>query len=317
MRGFPWIASVLFGLLALAGCVGGEATEPKGGPADQQVPEAAPPAQFDEGSGAIEGLVHDDSLAPLPGAQVALGELPEASALADQEGRFTLSRVPPGSYRLFAQKLGYESAAKLVTVVAGEVTMVDVTLVPLPVVEPYYVVKNQRGLFGCGFTLRPVVGVAVCGVLSLFLNLTQYDKFLLLWQISGKREEWDTGVMEMEWKSNQALGRGLTLIWEVDGCSNVRNGTFGRSTGPSPLKIELRNDQLDRAFENFTKASCATSKCNEKKCDMHTRVFSAAETLGPSSPADVGVTIQQPFTQYFSEFYNGEAPVPYTAFQDR
>jgi len=225
--------------------------------------------------------------------------------------------VPPGEHRIAAQKLGYGSTVKLVTVEVGAVAQADVQLSSVAVTEPYSRTQEQNGLFGCGVTVRPVVGVSVCGVLSLFLNQTQYDKFLLLWQLSGNVSEWDHVVYEMAWNTNQVLGKGLTMIWEVDGCSNVRNSTFGRATGPSPLRIELNATSIDRALENNTASSCnSKNNCNEDKCRMHSRVFSAAETLGSSSPADVGVTFQQRFTQYMSEFYNQPAPPQFSARKD-
>ncbi|HLE47534.1 MAG TPA: carboxypeptidase-like regulatory domain-containing protein [Candidatus Thermoplasmatota archaeon] len=299
---------------ALSGCVDlGEGQS--GAPSSSAKPGG--PASFDENSGGIEGLVHDEALVPIPDTDVALLNLDNVTTRTGPDGRFALSHVPPGEHRIAAQRLGYGSTIKLVRVEAGAVAQADLLLSAVAIVEPYHVTKQQEGLFGCGVTFRPVVGVAVCGVLSLFLNATQYDKFLLNWQIAGNVSEWTGVVYEMEWRTNQVLGRGLTMIWEVDGCANVRNSTFGRATGPSPLRVELNETQIDHVLENNTKSSCSTkNNCNDDKCKQYSRVFSAAETLGSGYPADVGVTFQQRFTQYLSEFYNQPVPPQFSARKD-
>src|SRR5687768_11346468 len=164
MRG-SFLATAILLTFGLAGCVGGT-------PAS--APSVAPEVAFDEATGGIEGLVHDDSLSPIANAQVALAET-GLFAVTDETGQFTLSNVPPGEHQLFAVALGYESVGKRVTVEAGQVTAVDLALVILPINEPWMGSQNQRGLFGCGASWRPQDpatggGIAACGVLSIYAN---------------------------------------------------------------------------------------------------------------------------------------------------
>lgn len=298
--------------LLLAACIGGEGGTPAATNAS---------ADFDESTGAIEAFVHDDSLTPLSGAEVGLLDAPEFRATTDAEGRAALSHVPPGEHQLAAQKIGYGTTVKRVTVNAGEVTGTELTLLPAAATQPYKLVKDQRGLFGCGASWRPAVavsGIAACGVLSLLLNLTQYDKFLLTWNLTGNVSEWDGAAFEMTWKTTQAFGRGLTMIWETNECSNVRNSTFARDSGASPLQVVLNSTRLHDALDNNTNDSDCEDKanCNEKTCTLQSRVFSQPDTLGANSPADVGITVQQSYTQYLTEFYNQEPEPGYTAIKD-
>ena len=56
-------------------------------------------ARAQGGKGAISGLVTDDNGAVLKGAQVTL-ESPVLNVVSDEQGRFYINDVPPGSYTL-------------------------------------------------------------------------------------------------------------------------------------------------------------------------------------------------------------------------
>src|SRR5688572_4705367 len=109
--GFPVRSSnVGIGLIiiaaSLAGCVEGTASNDDGGALD--VPTVAPPAQFDDTTGAVEGIVLDEEQQPIGGAQVGLLQASSNLSItttSDLSGRFTFSQVQPGTYQLFAQQL--------------------------------------------------------------------------------------------------------------------------------------------------------------------------------------------------------------------
>src|SRR5688500_7811122 len=102
---------VLVGLL-FSGCVGSDGKETSA-------------------TGAIAGLITDDQIQPLAGAEVALLEKPETTTKTDVTGRFTLSNIEPGSFKLAIQMLGYESIARGISVEAGAVTEVQIALNPI------------------------------------------------------------------------------------------------------------------------------------------------------------------------------------------
>lgn len=298
----------------LSGCLGGDenpAPAAKG-------PDA--PASFTEDTGAIEGFVLDAEGLPVPNATVGLPDLDLDTRTGDG-GRFTFSNVPPGQYTLYAQKLGYEAEGKRIDVVAGAATNLEITMTALAVVEPYSTQVIQAGLFGCGASWRPAVvfsGIAACGVLSLFLNLTQYDQFLLEWEIPEDIQGWNGSAFEMHWESNQIAGKGLWMLWEV--CANDRETRFSSTNGESPLRDHVNASVVHGVIHNgsFNEDSCdsADDLCNEDKCEFISRVFSVPQTFGASAPADVGVTMQQRFEQIHTAFFYEPGPADFTAIPD-
>ena len=303
-------------IAALSGCVA-EGAPAEAGAAAVAGPEAKP-AEFDETTGGIEGLVHDDNFLPVPNAIVALGDLPEIQGTTDEAGKFSFSHVPAGTHTLFASALGYNSAGKSIEVAAGVVTQVDVILMLIPIETPFYEIKTQSGLFGCGMSWRPAVaysGVAVCGLLEEAGDPTNSDNFLLVWQTTGPVEAWSAGVFETVWTSNQAFGSGLSVNWEKNGCANVGDARFVRTQGHSPLRARLAGEEFAEKMGNVTDNDCS-DECTFDDCRLMTRVFSLPDTLGASSPADVGITFQQIFHQYLTEFYHEDGPEAFSAVVD-
>lgn len=297
-------------VVSLAGCVGGDSAGTETGPQG--------PVEFSEDTGAVQGVVLDTEQVPLADAQVGLPEL-DRTTTTDQDGTFSFSNVPPGTHTLFAQRLGYESVGQRINVVSGQAVEVQVTLSVIPVAEPYQIELIQDGLFGCGVRVDPVIGVAVCGVLSLYLNLTQYDQFLLTWELHEPTDPWETGVFETEWESNQVLGRGLRVYWEVLGCSNDADFRFDRTEGVSPIIARSDADDIEDIIENGQEddPSCddAPENCHEEQCFLQSRTFAAASTTGQT--VDVGFTFQQRYRQYLSAFYHEPAPEDYSAIPDQ
>ncbi|HEX9816136.1 MAG TPA: carboxypeptidase-like regulatory domain-containing protein [Candidatus Thermoplasmatota archaeon] len=297
-------------MAAVSGCVA------EGAPA-VAAPEAQP-AEFDETTGGIEGLVHDDNFLPVSNAIVALGDLPEIQGTTDEGGRFSFSHVPAGEHTLFVSALGYESAGKSIEVAAGIVTQMDFILVVIPIETPFYEIKTLSGLFGCGTSWRPAVvysGIAICGALDIVGDPTNADNFLLVWQTTGPVEAWSAAVFETVWTSNQAFGSGLSVNWEKNGCANVADARFVRTAGHSPLRARLAGEEFAEKMDNVTDNSCS-DECTFDDCRLMTRVFSMPDTLGASSPADVGFTFQQVFHQYLTEFYYDDGPETFSAVVD-
>jgi hypothetical protein len=132
--------------LVLAGCVGQGGVEQSAG--TSSAPNVASPATYTEETGAIEGVVTDDSLAPIAGAELVLSVLGTA-AVSDPEGRFGFSEVTPGRVVLTAAKAGYQSWAHAVDVLPGSRVHVAISLVAAPVDEPYSLTLHQTGLKFC------------------------------------------------------------------------------------------------------------------------------------------------------------------------
>ncbi len=95
--------------------------------------ETGPNAPAPE-SGAIAGVVtaQQTGLA-LPEVRVTVAST-GLGATTDHDGRFTISHVPPGTYRLHARLIGYEvGEVPGVVVTAGQTATADLHLQPLPV----------------------------------------------------------------------------------------------------------------------------------------------------------------------------------------
>ena len=93
-----FLALAVLGLMAAAsaGCV--DAPPETRNPADDAAPSPFSPAEFDEYTGGIEGVVTNDELVPLAGARVVLEGFAETTTT--DGGRFAFSRVNPAEQRL-------------------------------------------------------------------------------------------------------------------------------------------------------------------------------------------------------------------------
>jgi hypothetical protein len=319
----------VLGLATLAGCIGVDDADPT---SDQD--QQTGPAEFTEDTGAVSGTVLDDQGLPVEKGQVALaGDGFEEATTTDEAGRFAFSNVDPGSYRLFINALGYESVGKNVDVVVGEVTTVEVLLEPVAVAEPHAETQIGEGKVACSVRAYPGVplagviepgwytGVAVCG-LPVISDLRE-DQFLIIYEIPEGAQEL---YVEMEWESNQATGKGLSVVLEHSGHANDPDYTFGSDIGESPLFI-LADEETMAQVANTSEIDCL-----QETCELYTRVFAAANTTNldwPTDPPDVpvfgpmhkrmldvGIVWEQRFTQYLTSFHNQTRPEDFTALQD-
>jgi len=86
-----------------------------------------------QSQGSIAGSVTDRiGGTPIAGVKVSLLNT-NLSALTNQEGRYTLARVPAGTYQVQASIIGYGSATNTATVTAGGIENLDFALRPAAV----------------------------------------------------------------------------------------------------------------------------------------------------------------------------------------
>ena len=77
-------------------------------------------------AGTVSGrVVHDRTGAPLPGVRVST---PDASTVTDQDGRFAISAVAPGTHQLTMSIVGYILVTREVSISAGQTTEVVVAV---------------------------------------------------------------------------------------------------------------------------------------------------------------------------------------------
>lgn len=82
-------------------------------------------------TGTIEGVVTEANTGdPLPGVNVLIPSLSAegVGAATSEDGSFTITSVPPGTYEVEARSIGYQSQRREATVEAGETTTVNFSL---------------------------------------------------------------------------------------------------------------------------------------------------------------------------------------------
>ncbi len=332
-----------------SGCVAEGTTNTAVGPGDQEIPTVAPPAQFDDTTGAVEGIVLDEEQQPIAGAQVGL--LQPSSNLsitttADLSGRFTFSQVTPGTYQLFAQQLGFETAARSVTITAGEVLPASFQLTKIAIQQGYVEVWSKRGYFQCSTTILGSTGP--CGFFPQVGNVTPISS---LFNQQGSRAfiyNVSAGVVsafnEMRWTpGSAATGTKLSLTFtyqEHEGQVRTASHYWCTSRADSPVV-----DHWERAFIDETETETDWDEEEPGKClsgvqqlpnNDEPRTIDADGMLlrsfantgpgrNPATGADLcavgsscfGMAWEQSFEMWFSVFYWDRAPEGYTALADQ
>lgn len=242
MRAAPVLATLLLVVPLFAGCVGAAGSEKECGAASTCPGPAGPtaqPALVTESTGAIDGLVVDDSLQPLPGALVGIQGQP-LSTSTDVAGAFTFNGLAPGRYVLLANALAYQAGSRAVDVTVGEVTTVQIVLAPLPTTVPFPETLQFTGLIECGWG---VSGAGSGNCLPIQFILQQFSlPNPTNTQIIGLFQHGDAlsivqGVFEMQWDPSAATTAAeLLLAVELEQTGAIGGEVYARASGPSPLR---------------------------------------------------------------------------------
>ena len=78
-------------------------------------------------TGSIQGIITDDAGQPLPSASVSINSISKG-VVTDFDGNYLLENIPIGSYNVTFSFLGLQSITQRVSVEAGKVTKVDISL---------------------------------------------------------------------------------------------------------------------------------------------------------------------------------------------
>lgn len=273
MRQFGGATLVTIGLVlsGLAGCVGSEA-KPAAAGTTFDASAATEEAKDSDGLGAVEGVVVSDEQAPIAGAEVALVE-PNLVTQTDASGRFVFKDVPPGSHRIIAQKLGFESVARRVDVTADAVANVALVLSSLAIDEARVEVFPYKGFIAFNW------GILVVTCRCNFGNAFGEDRSYFQTNVTKGLE---AVVSEYVW---QASGPTTSDRFSID--MRLDTKAYPWVTGPSPLVV--RQDDIDEK--------------SPKK--LHQYVWMPF--------GSVYISYQQKFEDWTSLFYAGAAPENYTA----
>ncbi len=269
--------------LGLSGCVGGD------GPGPQATPSVDPEGD----TGGVQGVVVDDSSLPIEGVEVAALDREAVTTRTDDQGRFQLSGLDPGTVRLAAQKLGYTSIVQNVNVVAGDVVELQLTLAAVAVAQDGYVeTAIGDGYFACGAYLV----VTSWGNLHACVHDNHQPRYTFLVEREGLM-----GIMqEVTWEQTSALTSEYLLVrleykpvcdpfcsWEKQ---------WAEEEGTSPVRTY--SDLEDDAEDYFPEG--------ENPVELNSMTFPGGEGPSTSEPS-VGsgpvIVFQQRMTHYISLFY--------------
>ena len=140
----------------------------------------AVPAAMGQSQGSIRGLIVDATGAPVPEADLTLrGEATgiERIATGGARGEFTLSNLPPGSYRVLIEQAGYSAYAANVELQVNRELWLDVALAvgevseEIEVVAPRVPIDRQSATLGTIIDTRQLKGLPLDGRNFLELSL--------------------------------------------------------------------------------------------------------------------------------------------------
>ncbi len=298
----------------LAGCLGGD------GDGDEPLQEEQ--ADVTERLGGIQGVVTDNAVQPIEGANLTLEELGETATTAS-DGSYAFSRIEPGTYTMLVRADGFVTTKETATVEAGEVTTVDHLLTHLTSDQAFMQQQELVGFVECGagWWITPMVlpysALAACAVPNTALEIAGLggnatnDRFMHVFELEAPVS---TVVYEMTWDSENTA---LSTIMEVDGFPNDDEATFYESGGLPPIYARLDKPVFERVASNFTEIceGANGTEANDNYCGfnfwdqgwpMQQRVFASPDCQ--ETPARVCPVIQEEFTHYVSAFYNEPAP---------
>ncbi len=270
---------VVFGLAALAGCIGGDDAE-----GQQATP--TPTAQVTEDTGGIEGVVTTDEGLPIAGASVGVPEL-DAEAITGADGTYALSDLAPGSYQIFIQKIGYESLGKGIDVRPGEVTRVDVQLAPQPVAEPRQSTVIWNGYMKCSIATQLFLSEE-CGegVGTPVGTFGKDPNNKIDWHFE-QLEQPATLLTETWWEPASDFANRMNVLVVTNlVCDPVCgwDAEYGRSDSPSPVRVVMDDGDFPDEPDAYPLA-------------MTVRHWADA------GDEDLVIVLEQPFEVYKTEFF--------------
>ncbi|MBI2077796.1 MAG: carboxypeptidase regulatory-like domain-containing protein [Euryarchaeota archaeon] len=333
----PFVVAALFCTGFLAGCVEDAQSTAAGASAGPQV--SSGPAEFDDSTGAVEGTVTDAEVVPIAGVQVAIlrgGEMPEdLVVLTDEGGHFSISRVPPGDHQIVAQRLGYASTGKRITVEQGAVLTVPLMLEKLAEVGRFEVRDVRRAevsgvmvkltpqcMYDLGGQGQPLAktcqGVRTGCAPSGDYCERHYTSLLEKHQENGNN--WTTIVGEVTWAAQTgATGKGF--MFDIN-APNIPRGQGGSINQGGPYTF-FRMQPKPPIIWKIDEALLTQRKIPEADwcCDWFYRLFPGYCDLGSlinncETTPDYGVAQNNVATVYMTFFFVEPAPPTYTALPD-
>lgn len=273
--------------LAVAGCAG--APKPSSsGAATPTGPAASPTVSLETGS--ITGTVVNEELAPVAGARIGIPELKSPTEITDAAGAFTFNQVPPGTYSLFAEQLGYESKAQKVTVVAAEVATVRFVLTAIaPAGVARQLNYQADGFIELAFVV-PAVGVFFSNISGQTLNFIVYKV----------AEDAATAVMGLKWDTSAPLTGRYTRFnaFTCKPATTCTQANFTRGFSPIVIRTDNLQDTIDGKTGYHVAGQFYPTTCQA----------TSVELCATNPDTITAITFQQRYKLYTSIFFVDPAP---------
>jgi TonB-dependent starch-binding outer membrane protein SusC len=262
-----------------------------------------------QATGTIEGTVTSErALQPLAGVQVTVEGL-GLGALSGQNGRFSIANVPAGEHEVRAQRIGFGSVTRTVTVAAGAVVTLDLTLTERVVDLEAMVVTGQGSEIS-----RRRLSTNIDIISSEDIQASPAGRLDQLLQASlpsvqvriASGQPGSTSIMRG--RGPVSANRGSTPVIYVDGVrvDNLNsqaelslNTSGSRSTGTQTSSIaDIPLENIDRI--EYIPGGAATTLYGSDAANGVIQIFTARGTPGAtelSVESEVGV--ETPIKKYF------------------
>ncbi len=216
---------------------------------------AAAPAQSVRG--AITGTVADASGSPISGATVQIVSLETnrlRDAVTDTLGGFTISNLPPGEYRIEAEREGYRRYVREVTLRLNQEIQIEIPLLPgqrtdtIEVTAPAGLLRTESAALGGLIENRQITGLPLDGRNFFELSLllpgvappaqgsagTVRGDFAV--NVNGAREDSNNFLLDGVFNGDPQLnGIGVTppvdAVREFEVVTGSYDASFGRNAG--------------------------------------------------------------------------------------
>jgi hypothetical protein len=207
--------------VALAGCGGKDsgANQVRLGDGTRislDLPEEQQPAA-DDIRGAVSGVVVNEGIFPVGGAQVAVRDR-DLEVTTDEDGKFVFESMPPGLYTLVVRMQGYGDGLGTINVKSGQVVKSILQVQHLPVFEPYHT--------------------------TLKFDVVYDPAEAILYGMPDQLVAFDlhpaTTILEAVWSGLTAVPESDQLFYEVH--SEVDPDIFQQGSGPNPLRVQFDAD---------------------------------------------------------------------------
>ena len=264
-------------------------------------------------TGSIAGIVVNDEVIALPGAQLLVKETEQSTTTAS-DGSFALNALLPGTYTVFVSALGYDAQSARVDVVANQITEKTFTLSTVVLKVPHHESIPFAGRFECSAAFVDVLWTECPGASELG-SVSQID--------FTKPEGVTYIVAELRWTQASA-GTGQNLDFNVVQDGRDESQWYANVFGPAPLKIVIEvgkqysnppspgggvgSDEFDQIVDDEDTAL---------QLDLYSSPVYTDEVLDAGErEALVGLTLQQNYEGMVTLFYDEVPPEDFTAFPD-